>query len=313
MDNQSRVFVAGHRGMVGSSLVRSMMGKHVMLANNGDLTDGRATRLFFDTEKPTHVFVAAAKVGGIEANRSNPVEFLLNNLEIQNNTIKSAAATGVKRLMFLGSSCIYPRDCPQPIRESYLMTGPLEPTNKSYALAKIAGLRLCEAYRQQHGFDFFSVMPTNLYGRGDNYNPGCHVIPALIDRFHKARTTDEMVAVWGHPDTRREFLYVDDLADACVMLMNMIGDIGMVSGQNWINIGYGEDISIKELALAVCETVNMDPARIMWDFSKPVGTLRKWLDSSFVNSLGWKPKVDLKEGLRRSYVDYMERLRQHSS
>lgn len=309
MNDTSRVFVAGHRGMVGSSLTRALLGKYFVLAKSGDLSNEIETRRFFNTDKPTHVFLAAAKVGGIEANRANPVEFLLENLKIQNSVIQSAAATSVQRLIFLGSSCIYPRDCPQPIREDYLMTGPLEPTNESYALAKIAGLKLCDAYRRQQGLDFFSVMPTNLYGQGDRYTPGCHVIPALIDRFHKARHTDEQVKVWGHPETRREFLYVDDLAAACVLLMNYSGDIRTYLGSSWINIGYGEDISIKALALAVAAQVGLDPERIIWDMSQPIGTPRKWLDSRLINSLGWKPKVDLKEGLRRAYVDYMDRVR----
>jgi len=310
MDNvTSKVFVAGHRGMVGSSLTRAMLGKYMVLAKNGDLTNEIETRRYFETEKPTHVFLAAAKVGGIAANRTQPVDFLLENLKIQNSVIQSAAATRVQRLIFLGSSCIYPRDCPQPIIENYLLTGPLEPTNESYALAKIAGLKLCDAYRRQHGLDFFSVMPTNLYGQGDNYKPGCHVIPALIDRFHKAKTGDGLVEVWGNPETRREFLYVDDLAAACVLLMNSEGDIKTRFGTSWINIGYGEDISIKELALAVATEVGLDPDRLMWNTSQPIGTPRKWLDSVFIRTLGWKPKVDLKEGLRRAYVDYMDRVR----
>jgi len=294
--------------MVGSAIIRAMMGKYQVMAKSGDLSDERETRRYFDSDKPTHVFLAAAKVGGIEANRTQPVDFLLNNLKIQNSVIQASAALKVKRLMFLGSSCIYPKGCPQPMKEDYLMTGPLEPTNESYALAKIAGLKLCDAYRRQHDLDFFSVMPTNLYGQGDNYNPGCHVIPALIDRFHKARCTDEKIPVWGHPSTRREFLYVDDLAEACVLLMNHQGDVSKISGFSWINIGYGTDISIEELALAVASEVAVDPARIAWDYSKPVGTLQKLLDSRFITELGWKPKVDLKEGLRRAYVDYMNRL-----
>jgi GDP-L-fucose synthase len=307
MQSDARIYVAGHRGMAGSAIFRELrrlgfthlIGKsHAEL----DLLDSAAVRNFFDREKPEYVFMAAAKVGGILANDSYPAEFLLNNLQIQNHIIENAGRIGVKKLLFLGSSCIYPKMAPQPLKEEYLLTGPLEPTNQWYAIAKIAGIKLCQAFRRQNGCDFISVMPTNLYGLNDNYDPNnSHVLPALIRKFHEAKAGGaETVTCWGTGAPKREFLFADDLASACVFLMRHYSD------EQIINAGSGADLDIKSLAELVQEIVGFK-GRIVWDASKPDGTPRKWLDSSRIFALGWKPKIDLHTGIRLAYDDYVKR------
>lgn len=306
MNLDDTIFVAGHRGMVGSCLVRTLKaaGYTKIVTTNGDLTDQRQTRSFFS--KPgnwiQYVFLAAAKVGGIQANRSQPVDFLLKNLLIQNNVIEAAADFGIKKLLFFGSSCAYPRLCPQPMKEEYLLTGPLEPTNESYAMAKIAGIKLCRAYQIEKELDFISVMPTNLYGPGDRYSTDSHVIPALIKRFHEAKVAGkELVTVWGYANTRREFLFVTDLVDAAIRLMKE-----SATREQWINIGYGKDVTIRELAEHIKKAVGLT-AEIRFDESKPVGTPRKWLDSTRIFSTGWKPQVDLPTGIGIAYHDFLQR------
>ena len=295
------IFVAGHRGMVGSALVRALQARghrRIVVRTRGelDLCDGGAVDAFLAEQQPSYIFVAAAKVGGIEANRSQPADFLQQNLQIAANLIGGAHRAGVQRLMYFASNCIYPRACVQPMPESALLGGPLEPTNEAYAIAKIAGLKLCEAHQRQHGREYITVMPASLYGPNDNYAPGhSHVLPALLRRAHEARERgDAELVVWGSGTPRREFLYVDDLALACVGLATM--------GYNGapINIGSGSDLSIRELAEAVVETVGFE-GRLVFDASKPDGMPRKLLDSTRIRSLGWRPTVDLREGLRRAY------------
>jgi GDP-L-fucose synthase len=298
----AKIFVAGHRGMVGSALVRRLSAggyTNLLLRSRSelDLLDQRAVRELMQVERPDYVFIAAAKVGGIQANDRYRADFLHDNLVIQSNLIRSAHDAGVDRLMFLGSSCIYPRDCPQPIREEYLLTGPLEQTNEPYAIAKIAGLKLCEAYNTQYGRRYVSVMPTNLYGPRDNYDLGTsHVLPALIRKAHEARARgDSELVVWGSGRPRREFLYVDDLADACVFLMESNRVPGL------INIGTGEDLPISELAEMVMEIVGF-AGRVVYDPSKPDGTPRKLLDVSRMTALGWKASTSLRDGIARAYA-----------
>jgi GDP-L-fucose synthase len=302
MDTASRIFVAGHRGMVGSALVRRLRERgygHLILRSRQelDLTDQAAVYRFLADERPDYLFIAAAKVGGIQANNLYRAEFLQQNLVMQSNLIEGAHRAGVQRLMFLGSSCIYPRECPQPIREDYLLTGPLEPTNEPYAIAKIAGIKLCESYNRQFGRQYVSVMPTNLYGPHDNYDlANSHVVPALLRKAHEARERgDAELVVWGSGQPRREFLYVDDLADACIHLMASGYDGPLV------NIGCGEDISIRELAETVMATVGFR-GQIRFDASKPDGTPRKLLDISRALALGWKPRVSLRDGLALAYA-----------
>lgn len=311
-----KIYVAGHRGMVGSAIVRALQAQgstNIVTRSRAalDLTNQAAVRKFFETEKPDQVYLAAAKVGGIHANNTFPAEFIYQNLMMQANIIHEAWQQGVQKLLFLGSSCIYPKMAPQPMREDALLTGTLEPTNEPYAIAKIAGIKLCESYNRQYGADYRSVMPTNLYGPGDNYHPeNSHVIPALIRRFHEAKLANApFVTIWGTGTPRREFLYVDDMAAASVYVMNLdkpIYDAHTQLMQSHINVGYGEDVTIRELAQAVAEAVGYK-GEITFDTSKPDGTPRKWMDSSRLNKLGWKPQVNLQTGLAKAYEDYITR------
>jgi GDP-L-fucose synthase len=300
-----RVFVAGHRGMVGSAIVRRLKseGSIVLVEDRGrlDLTDRASVDGWLAQAKPDAVFLAAAKVGGIHANDTYPADFISDNLAIALNVIRGAHQTGVRKLLFLGSSCIYPRLAPQPMTEDMLLSGPLEPTNQWYAIAKIAGIKLCEAYRRQHGADFVSVMPTNLYGPGDNYHPeDSHVPAALVRRFHEAKVAGSpSVTVWGTGRPRREFLAVDDLADACVFVMKHY------SGDEFVNVGTGEDVTIAEFARVVAEVVGYT-GTIAFDTSRPDGTPRKLLDVSKLSALGWRAKTPLRAGLEVTYADFIE-------
>src|SRR5438132_595434 len=299
-----RVFVAGHRGMVGSALVRRLGGENVELLMAGrsevDLRDQAAVSNWFASKRPQAVFLAAAKVGSIVANNTLRAEFIYDNLIIATNVIHAAHTNGTEKLMFLGSSCIYPKLAPQPLREDSMLTGPLEPTNEPYAIAKIAGIKMAEAYRSQYGSDFISVMPTNLYGPGDNYHlENSHVVAALIRRFHEAKMNNALtVVVWGTGAPRREFLYVDDFADACVFVLKNY------SGSQFINIGTGEDISIAEFARTVADVVSFR-GKIVYDTSKPDGTPRKLVDVSRLSAMGWKAKVPLREGLEKAYAAFL--------
>jgi len=301
MENRSKIYVAGHRGMVGSAIVRKLQKEgyaNLLLRSRQelDLLDQTVVRRFFEAEKPEYVFLAAAKVGGILANDTYRAQFIYENLQIQNNIIHSAWQSGVKKLLFLGSSCIYPKHAPQPMKEEHLLTGPLEPTNEPYAVAKIAGIKMCQAYNDQYGTDYISVMPTNLYGPNDNFDlQTSHVLPALIHKFHKAKK-DRLPAVeiWGTGSPKREFLHVDDLADACLFLMKNY------SGNNFLNIGVGEDISIKDLALLIKKIVGYQ-GKLSFDTSKPDGTPRKLLDVGRLHRLGWKATIGLEEGIAQTY------------
>jgi len=311
----SRVYVAGHRGLAGSAIIRRLEHEgcaqiitrtHVQL----DLTDQRAVTSFFEQERPEYVFLAAAKVGGILANNTKPAEFIHENLAIQTNVIDASWKFGVKRLLFLGSSCIYPRDCPQPIREEYMLTGPLEPTNRPYAVAKIAGIETCWAFNRQYGTQYIAAMPTNLYGPNDNYNlAGSHVLPALLRKMHEAKVTGAAeVIVWGTGSVRREFLHSDDMADACIHLMNLPDEVygAIVNSESkapLLNIGVGEDVTIGELAELIREVVGFE-GRLVFDPSKPDGTPRKLLDVSRMNELGWKASISLREGLKAVSREY---------
>jgi len=301
MNPTSKIFVTGHRGMVGSALVRRLQAAgytNVITRNRQelDLLDQRAVRDALQAQQPDYIFIAAAKVGGIQANNTYRADFLYENLLIEANLIHGAHMAGVQRLMFLGSSCIYPRDCPQPIKEDYLLTGPLEPTNEPYAIAKIAGIKLAEAYNAQYGRQYVSVMPTNLYGPNDNYDlANSHVLPALLRKAHEAKLRgDSEYVVWGTGTPKREFLYVDDLADACVHLMEQ-GYAGPL-----VNVGTGTDVTIAELANTVMQVVGFQ-GRIVFDATKPDGTPRKLLDVSRLASLGWRAKTDLLTGIRHAY------------
>jgi GDP-L-fucose synthase len=307
MDQNARIFVTGHRGMVGSAIVRRLErgGYRNLLTRTRaelDLLDQRAVFDFLAAERPDYVFIAAARVGGIQANNIYRADFIYQNLAIESHLIHGSHLAGVQRLMFLGSSCIYPRDCPQPIREDYLLTGPLEATNEPYAIAKIAGIKLCESYNRQYGRRYASVMPTNLYGPNDNYDlAGSHVLPALIRKAHEARERgDAEMVVWGTGSPRREFLYVDDLADACVFLMEQ-GDSDAL-----LNIGVGEDVSIAELAGVVAEVVGFE-GKLVFDTSKPDGTPRKLLDVGRLAALGWRARTPLREGIAQAYRDFLAR------
>jgi len=307
-DPGARVFVAGHRGMVGGALMRRLAaaGYRNLVTRERDaldLTDQAAVAAFLAETRPDAVLLAAARVGGILANDTFPAEFIHDNLQIQGNVIHGAWKAGVRRLVFLGSSCIYPRDCPQPMREDHLLTGPLEPTNAPYAIAKIAGIAMCEAYNRQYGTDFFGVMPTNLYGPGDNYDlKGSHVLPAMIRKFTEARERGEpTVTLWGTGTPRREFMHVDDLADACLFLMERVhAERGRMP---LLNVGWGRDSTIRELAGMVRDAVGYE-GRTAWDTTKPDGTPRKLLDTGRLTALGWTPRIGLKEGIRRTIADY---------
>ena len=306
MNLQDKIFVAGHRGLVGSAMVRRLEAEgfdDLVLRTRAelDLTDRDATFRFFERERPRYVFHAAARVGGIMANSTYPADFIRENLAVALNVVEAAHRFEVDKLLFLGSSCIYPRMAPQPIREEYLLTGELEPTNEPYAIAKIAGIKLCQSYNRQYGTRFVSVMPTNLYGPGDNFDlQSSHVLPALIRKFHDARAGDEPeVVVWGTGKPRREFMHVDDLADACVHLMRTY------EGSEIVNVGVGEDVSIGELARMVGEVVGFK-GRIVFDTGKPDGTPRKLLDVSRLAGLGWTAKTPLREGVERTYQWYLD-------
>ena len=318
MDMTAPIYVAGHRGLVGSALVRQLaaQGYRNLLTRSHaelDLADPVAVEAFFAAERPRYVFLAAAKVGGIHANATYPADFIRDNLAIELNVISAAYRHGVERLLFLGSSCIYPRDCPQPIREAYLLTGPLEATNSAYAIAKIAGIELCRAYQRQHGARFLAAMPTNLYGPGDNYDlQNSHVLPALIRKMHEAKTRGaEQVVVWGTGTPRREFLYSDDLARACLFLMTL-DDARFEAlltdpvAPALVNIGCGTDLSIAELAAITAHVVGFS-GRLCFDSSKPDGTPRKLLDIQRIQALGWQPTVALAEGIAQAYQDFLNR------
>ena len=305
-----KIFVAGHRGLVGGAILRELQRKgytNFALRTHSelDLEDTKAVDEFFKSERPDWVFLAAAKVGGIYANNTYPVDFLLNNLKIQNNIFESAFKYKVSKFMFLGSSCIYPKNAPQPIKEEYLLSSKLEPTNEPYALAKICGIKLANAYNRQYGTNYISVMPCNLYGIGDNYHPeNAHVVPMLIRRFHEAKMRgDKTVSAWGTGTPLREFLFSDDLASACVYLMENknADEIG-----EFINIGSGKERTIKEIVELVKKTVGFE-GEVIWDKTKPDGTPRKLMDVSRINSLGWKAQVELEEGLKIAYQDFLER------
>jgi GDP-L-fucose synthase len=321
MNPDSRIYIAGHRGLVGGALTRRLLAAgHTGLITRThaelDLTDQRATAEFFAAERPEYVFLAAAKVGGILANNTFPAEFIRDNLVIQSNVIHSAWQSGVKRLLFLGSSCIYPKLAPQPMQEQHLLTGPLEPTNRPYALAKIAGVEMCWSYNRQYGTQYLAAMPTNLYGPGDNYHPtNSHVIPALIRKFHEAKQRGEpTVTVWGSGTPRREFLYNEDMADACVFLMNLpnerfqalLGSDESLTGRfepPLVNIGTGEDITVAELAALVSRVVGYE-GRIVYDASKPDGTPRKLMDVGLLNEAGWRAKTTLNDGLKVAWEEF---------
>jgi GDP-L-fucose synthase len=311
MKEDSRIYVAGHRGLAGSALVRGLEDRgyqNLVLRTHAELElkEPEGVDAFFAKERPEYVFIAAARVGGIYANNTYPADFIRENLQIQTNVIDAAYRNGVKRLVFLGSSCIYPRDCPQPIREEYLLTGPLEPTNRAYAVAKIAGVEMCWAYNRQFGTRFLSVMPTNLYGPGDNYDlANGHVLPALIRKVYEAMAAGRNeVVVWGSGKPLREFLFSDDFAGACVHLMSLDEEqFGRLLDQDFpplVNVGYGSDVTIRELAETICRVLGFE-GKLVFDASKPDGTPRKLMDSSRMRGLGWAPKVDLEDGIRMAF------------
>ncbi|MGN6267207.1 MAG: GDP-L-fucose synthase family protein [Ginsengibacter sp.] len=306
MEKNSKIYVAGHRGLVGSAIVRKLQKEgyqNLILRTSAqvDLRDQQAVKDFFEKEKPEYVFMAAAKVGGINANNTYPAEFLYDNLCIQNNVIHQSYRNQVKKLLFLGSSCIYPKNASQPIKEEYLLSGYLEPTNEAYAIAKIAGIKMCQFYHKQYGCNFISAMPTNLYGPGDNYDlKNSHVLPALLRKFHEAKENgDATVTVWGTGKPRREFLHSDDLAEACLFLMEHYNDPGI------INIGVGKDISIGEMAQMI-QKISGFTGELVFDTSMPDGTFQKLLDVSKINALGWTPRISFEEGLKKTYEEYTQ-------
>ncbi|MEO1941193.1 MAG: GDP-L-fucose synthase [Candidatus Thioglobus sp.] len=318
MNKNAKIYIAGHRGLVGSALMRQLQTQgysNIVTRTHSevDLTNQTLVAEFFAAEQPEYVILAAAKVGGIYANSTYPAEFIQENLAIQSNVIHQASLAGVKRLLFLGSSCIYPRDCPQPIKEEYLLTGPLEPTNRPYALAKIAGIEMCWSYNRQYGTQFLAMMPTNLYGPGDNYHPeNSHVIPAMIRKFHEAKVSNQdAVTIWGTGTPKREFLYSDDMAEACVLMMNLNDEQFkplLAADRNdglppLLNLGSGNDLTIAELANLIKEVVGFE-GEIVLDSTKPDGTMRKLMDSARLNQLGWGVKMQLKDGLTSAYQDF---------
>lgn len=312
MEKSAKIYIAGHRGMVGSAIHRKLTKEGftnivTRTSSELDLREQEAVREFFATERPDYVFLAAAKVGGIMANNIYRAEFLYENLQIQNNVIDAAHQNGVTKLMFLGSSCIYPKLAPQPLNEDSLLTGTLEPTNEPYAIAKIAGIKMCEAYRSQYGSDFISVMPTNLYGPNDNYDLNkSHVLPAMIRKFHEAKEENKpFVELWGTGSPLREFLHADDLADACYFLMQNY------SGAEFLNIGVGHDITIKDLAELIQRIVGYQ-GRINWNVEKPDGTPRKLMDVSKLHALGWKHSIELEEGIRVTYQDFLQKIESYA-
>lgn len=307
MEKNAKIYIAGHRGMVGSAIYRKLQAEGytdliTRTSSELDLRDQQAVAAFFESEQPEYVFLAAAKVGGIVANNTYRADFLYENLSIQNNVIHLAYKSGVKKLMFLGSSCIYPKLAPQPLKEEYLLTGLLEETNEPYAIAKIAGIKMADAYRAQYGCNFISVMPTNLYGYNDNYHPqNSHVLPALIRKFHEAKVIGEdTVTVWGSGSPLREFLFADDLANACYFLMQNYNEPG------FINIGTGKDLTIKELALLIKRVIGYE-GELVFDHTKPDGTPRKLMDVSKLHGLGWNHKIEIEEGIELAYQDYLEK------
>ena len=320
MDKKAKIYLAGHRGLVGSALMRQLDRQGytnivTRIHSELDLTDQLAVEHFFKTEKPEYVFLAAAKVGGIKANNIYPAEFIHDNLAIQTNVIHQSYVYGVKRLLFLGSSCIYPRECPQPIKEEYFLTGPLEPTNRPYALAKIAGIEMCWSYNRQYKTQFLATMPTNLYGPGDNYHlENSHVIPALIRKFHEAKENKQpAVTVWGTGTPKREFMYSDDMAEACIFAINLADDtFKSVTAFNrndglppLLNLGSNSELAISELASIVKKIVGFE-GKIIFDNKKPDGTMQKLMDSSQLNKLGWSGKTSLREGLYKTYQDFIK-------
>ena len=322
MDKNTKIYIAGHRGLAGGAILRALQRQgHTNIVTRThaelDLEDATATLKFFEQERPAIVFLAAAKVGGIHANNIYPVDFLMKNLQIESSVCKAAYASKVERLIFLGSSCIYPRDCPQPIKEEYLLTGPLEPTNRAYALAKIAGIEMCWSYNRQYGTKWLAAMPTNLYGPGDSYDlNNSHVLPALIRKMHEAKLANaKEVVLWGSGTPKREFLYVDDLANALVFLATLDAaryDSLVDPAQcPLINVGYGEDLTIRTLAETVAKVVGYQ-GDFLQDTSKPDGTMRKIMDLSRIKALGWKPAIDLEAGIALSYQDYLESISQRN-
>jgi GDP-L-fucose synthase len=309
MNKESKIYIAGHRGMVGSSIWRTLINNGYtnlsgVTSQDLDLRDQSKVEKFFDTVQPEYVFVAAATVGGIIANSTKQAEFIYNNLQIQNNLIHMSYTHNVKKLLFLGSSCIYPKFAPQPIKEEHLLTGLLEPTNDAYAIAKIAGIKMCQSYKHQYGSNYISAMPCNLYGDNDNFDlTSSHVLPALIRKFHEAKINNKPeVVCWGTGSPLREFLYVDDLADACLFLMNNY------DGSLHINVGYGSDLSIREAVYLVKDVVGYE-GEVVWDTAKPDGTPRKLMDSYRICSMGWKPKTNLKDGLEKTYSWFKNNVR----
>lgn len=312
MEKNAKIYVAGHRGLVGSAIVRKLLTEgynNLVLKTHTelDLLDQKAAAEFFEKEKPEYVFLAAARVGGIIANNTYPADFIFENLQIQNNIIHQSYLNGVKKLLFLGSSCIYPRECSQPMKEEYLLTGLLEPTNEPYAIAKIAGIKMCQSYNRQYGTNFIAVMPTNLYGINDNFDlEKSHVMPALIRKFHEAKVSGVgEVEVWGTGKPKREFLNVDDMADGCLFIMNNFDPTKEQNekGEIFFNLGIGEDLSIKELVLIIKKITEFS-GEIAWNTNRPDGMEQKLLDVSKIHSLGWKHKIELEEGIRRTYEWY---------